>query len=186
MVACLLKWAGLGWENKSPSYSWEFGRSHKWWPLPRSSRSAHMLSLAQSTLIASPSACSSLPSSGFPHQCYIHVAYWLLGWHLVCGFCFWESFILLLLFIPPNRYLLYTSPLSPPHWPCSLLHCFVRPSSICFTVGWLMKWWGMAREKKRAFSFSTTCRPQCAPRMSLPFLMRCWSGLLSLTNSVLF
>jgi len=114
MVACLLKWAGLGWENKSPSHSWEFGRSHKWWPLLRSSRSAHMLSLAQSTLLASPSACSSSPSSGFPHQSYTHVAYWLLGWHLVCGFCFWESFILLLLFIPPNRYLLYTSPLSPP------------------------------------------------------------------------
>ena len=151
MVACLLKWAGLGWENKSPSHSWEFGRSDKWWPLLRSSRSAHILSLAQSTLLASPSACSSSPSSSFPHQCYIHVAYWLLGWHLVCGFCFWESFILLLLFIPPNRYLLYTSPLSPPHRACSLLHCFVRPSSICFTVGWLMKWWGVAREKKWAF-----------------------------------
>ena len=101
-----------------------------------------VLSLAQSTLLASPSACSSSPSSGFPHQCYIHVAYWLLGWHLVCGFCFWEWFLvwffsprstasswvesqepstttsmgpfiftgsfillLLLLFVPPNRYL---------------------------------------------------------------------------------
>ena len=186
MVACLLKWAGLGWENKSPSHSWEFGRSHKWWPLLRSSRSAHMLSLAQSTLLASPSACSSSPSSGFPHQCYIHVAYWLLGWHLVCGFCFWESFILLLLFIPPNRYLLYTSPLSPPHRACSFSIVSFAPA--VYVSPW-DDWWSdevWLEKKKRAFSFSTTCRPQCGPRMSLPFLMRCWSGLLSLTNSVLF